>query len=508
DHGLRLIIEIKSGYNPEAIRSQLFKMTPLEEQFSINNVALVDGTPHTLGLKELLQVYLDHRINVVRRRSLFRKRRAEERLHLVEGLLTAILDIDEVIAIIRGSDDAAQARHRLVTAFGLTRLQVDYILEMPLRRLTKFSRLELETESQELAERISDLRAIVENKARLKKVVSGELADAAHRHSDPRRTVLLEADGEASSAVPLEVEDSDCWALLSNSGLLARSTGSELPTEISRHGSHACEVAGAPTSARGHVGLVGSDGILRRVSVLELPTLPDTDSLTVSGGTPLGAMVDLPRGVQPAGLVPLGDPGTGLVAVGTAAGSVKRVDVTGPASKDEWEIVRLAAGDRVIAAIRTTSEDDEFAFITRNAQLLRFKAKNVRPQGRAAGGMAGIKLRDSDTAIAFAVLDPQNENTVVTIAGDSGALPGTEACSGKVTNFSVYPAKGRATGGVRCHRFRSGEDELALAWAGRHPAIAATSTGASVPLPASDARRDAPGELLPASVTAIGGLPR
>jgi DNA gyrase subunit A len=508
DHGLRLIIEIKSGYNPEAIRSQLFKMTPMEEQFSINNVALVDGTPRTLGLKELLKVYLEHRVDVVRRRSLFRKRRAEERLHLVEGLLAAILDIDEVIAIIRGSDDAAQARHRLVAAFGLSRLQVDYILEMPLRRLTKFSRLELETESEELGDRIRDLALILADESQLRKVVSGELADVASRHVDPRRTVLLESDGEVSATLPLEVVDNPCWVLLSNSGLLARTSSPGLPTELGADTSNACVVAGAPTTARGHIGLVGSDGILRKLSVLELPTLANADSLTVSGGTPLGALVDLPRAVQPVGIIPLSETDVGLVAVGTARGSVKRLDATGPASKDEWEIIRLADGDKVVGVARTTSADDDFVFITRSAQLLHFKAESVRPQGRAAGGMVGIKLRDRDTVVAFAVLDPENENAVVTIAGETGALPGTEARSGKVTRFSAYPAKGRATGGVRCHRMRAGEDELALAWAGRHPASAADSTGASLPLPATNEKRDAPGEPVATSFAAIGGLPR
>ena len=149
------MIEIKNGFHPEAVLEQLYKLTPLEDSFHINNVALVNGQPVTLGIKALLQVFIDHRIEVVRRRSEFRRMRASDRLHLVDGLLVAILDIDKVIVIIRGSDDTAAARERLMSTFKLSEIQTNYILEMPLRRLTKFSRLELEKEQDELRNIIS-----------------------------------------------------------------------------------------------------------------------------------------------------------------------------------------------------------------------------------------------------------------------------------------------------------------------------------------------------------------
>ena len=155
NHGLRLVIGIKTGFDPQAVLDQLYRLTPLEDSFSINNVALVDGQPQTLGLKELLRVYLDHRIQVVTRRSRFRLARREERLHLVEGLLIAILDIDEVIQVIRTSDDSEQARARLRDVFDLSEVQAEYILELRLRRLTKFSRIELETERDALKAEIA-----------------------------------------------------------------------------------------------------------------------------------------------------------------------------------------------------------------------------------------------------------------------------------------------------------------------------------------------------------------
>src|SRR5690606_5253291 len=145
-NGLRLVFEIKNGFNPEAVLEQLFKLTPMEENFGINAVALVGGEPRTMGLKALLQVFLDFRTEVVRRRTAYRLGKKEARLHLVEGLLIAILDIDEVIQLIRSSDDAAMARQRLIEVFDLSDAQATYILDLQLRRLTKFSRIDLEAE--------------------------------------------------------------------------------------------------------------------------------------------------------------------------------------------------------------------------------------------------------------------------------------------------------------------------------------------------------------------------
>ena len=185
DHGMQLVIEVKNGFNPDAVLEQLYRLTPMEESFSINNVALVDGQPRTLGLKELLKVYVEFRTDVVRRRTAYRLARREERLHLVEGLLVAILDIDEVIQLIRGSDDAATARARLIDVFDLSEVQATYILDLQLRRLTKFSRIELESEKAELERQIEELRAILGDEKLLLRNVSTELADVAKAHGTP-----------------------------------------------------------------------------------------------------------------------------------------------------------------------------------------------------------------------------------------------------------------------------------------------------------------------------------
>jgi DNA gyrase subunit A len=186
-NGMRLVIEVKNGFVPEAVLEQLYRLTPMEESFGINNVALVEGQPRTLGLKELLEVFIGHRLDVVRRRTQFRLEKAQDRLHLVDGLLVAILDIDEVIAIVRSSDDAPAALSRLMERFTLSENQGRYILDMQLRRLTRFSRIELEREQAELRATIAELRAVLDDENRLRTLVSDELGAVAAEHGTPRR---------------------------------------------------------------------------------------------------------------------------------------------------------------------------------------------------------------------------------------------------------------------------------------------------------------------------------
>lgn len=194
NHGLRLVIGIKSGFNPTAVLEQLYKHTPLEDGFGINNVALVGGSPRTLGLRELLDVYVQHRLDVVTRRSQYRLARRKERLHLVEGLLIAILDIDEVIQVIRTSDDSEAARNRLRDVFDLSEVQAEYILELRLRRLTKFSRMELEAERDQLLADIAALEELLASDERLRAQVALELTEVSDKFATPRRTLLTEAD--------------------------------------------------------------------------------------------------------------------------------------------------------------------------------------------------------------------------------------------------------------------------------------------------------------------------
>jgi DNA gyrase subunit A len=516
-HGLRLVIELKGGFHPEAVLEQLYRLTPMEDSFGVNAVALVEGQPRTLGLRELLQVYVSHRLDVVRRRCEFRRRKASDRLHLVEGMLVAIVDIDEVIAVIRSSDDTAMARMRLMSVFDLTLTQTDYILEMPLRRLTKFSRIELEKEQSELQRTIAELTAILQDPELLRGVVSAELAEVAATYGTPRRTVLLESPGapvKASSAAPLEVADEPCRVLLSSTGLLARTSSDEpLPAaDPARRQAHDVIVASVRASARGEVAAVTSAGRMVRLPVLDMPALPPTSTApTLSGGAPAAEFLALERGERLLGLCSLA-PGSPGLAVGTAQGVVKRVSTDHPSNKDDWEVIALRDGDEVVGAVELPVEGCDLVFVSSDAQLLRFGADKVRPQGRAAGGMAGIALAHGARVLFFGAVDLSVRDgewgcSVVTIAGSSAALPGTQPGTAQVSPFAEFPAKGRGTGGVRCHRLLKGEDTLLLAWAGPSPARAASATGVPVPLPAPDPRRDGSGTPLRQPVHAVAGAP-
>ncbi|MFI2779194.1 DNA topoisomerase (ATP-hydrolyzing) subunit A [Streptomyces sp. ALB3] len=505
-HGLRLVIEVKNGFVPEAVLEQLYKLTPMEESFGINNVALVDGQPLTLGLKELLEVYLDHRFEVVRRRSEFRRTKRRNRLHLVEGLLVALLDIDEVIRLIRDSDNSAQAKERLMERFSLSEIQTQYILDTPLRRLTRFDRIELETERDKLTEEIAQLTAILESDAELRKLVSSELAAVAKKFGTDRRTVLLESAGSQVASVPLEVADDPCQVLLSSTGLLARTANAEpvSQAEDARRTKHDAIVSAVAATARGDVGAVTSTGRLLRLSVIDLPQLPDTHaSPNLSGGAQISEFLTLEADEELICLTTLDEESPGL-AIGTLQGVVKRVVPDYPPNKDELEVISLKDGDRIVGATQLRTGEEDLVFITSDAQLLRYPAASVRPQGRAAGGMAGVKLGAGAAVLSFTAVDPSADAAVFTVAGSHGTLDDSER-TWKLTPFDQYPRKGRATGGVRCQRFLKGEDVLVFAWAGEIPARAAQKNGAPAELPAPDPRRDGSGTPATSPVAVIAG---
>ena len=508
ESGLELVIEIRNGFHPEAVLDQLYKLTPLEDAFHINNVALVNGQPVTLGLKPLLQVFIDHRLEVVRRRSEYRRSRANDRLHLVDGLLVAILDIDEVIAVIRGSDDTAAARERLMSVFDLSEIQTNYILEMLLRRLTKFSRIELEKEQDELRKIISDLTEILDNDKQLRAVVRQELTDVANLYGDDRRSQLLSDDGIVSAAlpVPLEVTDDPCFVLMSATGLLARTTNSTPLEFAKKRVSHDTIRSLVATTARGDVGIVTSFGRVIRQSVVGLPALADGASLSVAGGAALKEFLTLNKGETPLALMALDKPDSSLFLT-TAFGTVKRVVNDVPASAGDWNVIRLDEGDYLVGAIQCEDESGELVLITSDAQLLHFDAALVRATGRPAGGVVGIRLYEGAEVIFGSVVDAHEECLVATVGGEAGALPGTAAHTMKLTPLTEFPGKGRATSGVRCHKFLASEDILLAAAVGNGPIHACGSTGAAVEVPDKLGKRDSSGTKLRKPVAAVCANP-
>lgn len=588
-NGTRIVIEIKTGFDPHAVLVQLFKHTPLQDNFAMNNVALVEGRPHTMGLKEMLQVWVDHRRVVIRRRSEYRKKKALERLHLVEGLLLAMLDIDEVIQVIRTSDDADAAKSRLMVVFDLDEVQAQYILDLRLRRLTKMNRIELEAERDDLKKRIEELTRILASAEALDQVVTDEMDEAVAKWGSPRRTVLLDADpdgtltpvvaqgagasGVSKSALEavkaattissaeadvaaaaaaakktgeqstltgaLKIEDEPCVVMMSATGLIARTTPSAMDVFNARSTSDERlrddQITTIfETSTRATYGLVTSAGRLVLAHVVDLPALPAAATLSLKGGVQADELIGMTestdpiRGERVITAIAMEQPTSGKtsakdesedggaaeakplpsLAIGTRNGVIKRWNREAPTTMDSWPVIDLKDGDEVVFAA-VAEDDDRLVFISSDSSLLTFEAKNVRPQGRTAGGMAGIKLAKGARVAAFNVVPAgkvawtyeEGENgltsgsgaVVLTVAGDSDALPGTENGAAKVTPLEMYPTKGRATGGVRSQRFLRGQNTLILAWVGLYPLHASTSAGSPVELPKPDMRRDGSG---------------
>ena len=581
-NGTRLVIEIKTGFDPNAVLAQLFKHTPLQDNFTINNVALVNGRPHTMGLKEMLQVWVDHRRVVIRRRSEFRRKKALERLHLVEGLLLAMVDIDEVIQVIRSSDDAEAAKTKLIAVFDLDEIQAQYILDLRLRRLTKMSRIELEAERDDLKRRIEELERILASDEALDGVVIDEMDDAVAKYGTPRRTVLLDEDEEGNltpvvahgddgvsanamaaaraaatvssaavdvaaaakaakkagdenaTASALQIDDEPCAVMLSATGLIARTSEDAVERWENRSASNGRAkddqiVSMFRTSTRSSYGLVTSAGRLVLAHVVELPKVSADGPLSVTGGVKAEELLGMTENTDPirgerviaAIDMPSTDDGGQLVplALGTRNGVVKRWNRESPTTMDSWSVIDLKDDDEVLAAAEARDEN-RLVFVSTDSSLLTFEAKNVRPQGRTAGGMAGIRLAEGCSVAAFAVVPDgkvtwnyeEGENglfsasgaVVLTVAGDSEALPGTENGAAKVTPLEMYPTKGRGTGGVRSQRFLKGQDTLILAFVGAYPLHASTQSGAPVELPKPDMRRDGSGTDLSAPIAVVG----
>lgn len=463
-NGTRIVIEIKTGFDPNAVLAQLFKHTPLQESFTINNVALVDGRPHTMGLRELLDVWILHRRTVIRRRSEFRLNKAKERLHLVEGLLLAMLDIDEVIQVIRSSEDAETAKSKLISVFDLDEIQAQYILDLRLRRLTKMSRIELEGEKNDLLQKIDELNEILSSANQLDKVVIAEMDYAVKQWDTPRRTILLDeqedgsftpvctknskevnsdsamdaviaanqltnaqadvaaaasaarksGDTDATSAA-LQLSDEPCAVALSTSGLIARTN----VETFNRWQAHSSNIFDTPclsmftTTTRATYALITSAGRLVIAHVADLPHLNqgNEDVLeSLSNGVKASELLtstqstDPIRGEKVVAAIALSDSDSKTpLAIGTKNGVVKRWNFESPTTMDSWSIIDLKDNDSVINAA-LANDEDRLVFISSDSSLLTFDAKQVRAQGRSSAGMAGIRLNEGCTVSAFAVV--------------------------------------------------------------------------------------------------------
>jgi DNA gyrase subunit A len=489
--GLRLVIECKTGINPQALLNDLYRLTPLETSFSISNLALVDGQPQTLGLKPLLEVFLNHRYEVVTRRTQFRLDKAEARKHIVDGLLIALNAIDEVVKTIRASKDTAVAKEALMKKFKLSEIQTTHILEMPLRRLVSLEVESLKKELADLLVAIAGFKKILGDDKELRKVVDKELEAVVDKFGVPRRTQLMQGDLKeivaATSEAPVEINDDPCKIILSSTGLLARSAAASEESNAGRKKSgrakHDAIHAVIDSTARGQILVVTNKGRAFKYDVLSIPALAEASgTLSLKGGMPAREVASMVSGEIVVGIAPMGKTEAYGLALGTKNGLVKVVKPDWPLRSEEFEVISLEKGDEVVGAAWLPDDKADLVFIASDSSLLYYPASKVRPQGRSGGGMAGIKVEGAVKVVGFNATVMSEEPSVVTYTG----------ASAKVTPLASYPSKGRGTGGVRSHKFLKGEDKLVAGWIYPLP-VGSTERGESVDLPDEDVRRDSAG---------------
>ena len=466
NHGLRLVIECKAGVGPHSLLEKLYRLTPLEESFGINNVALVDGVPTTLGLYELSKHFIDHRLDVIIRRANYRLSKAQDREHILLGLLLALDNIDKVISIIRGSKDAAKAKAKLTKELKLTDVQATHILDMQLRRLTALEVDKLRSELSEIQDDSADLKKLLGSETKQRNLVRDEIRDLVARFGTPRRStvvnvsdlVVIEDDVvDVEEELFEELGDQSTLITLSTSGLLGRrSPEDEFKVKPGRHDVVARSLE---TSAYNPVLAITDQGRVLAVKAREVPEM-----VRGSRGASVTEMFSLARGEKVVGLFADSDDPVVLV---TRNGTAKRLDPDSLKSlRSGSSAINLKGDDRLASAFRC-SEDTEVVIVASDGQALRTTSKGISLQGPGAGGVAGMKLKPGSRVLAAG---PVDFGTLVVLVSDEGAV--------KVTDAAEVPTKGRATGGVRTVRWRDFETTATFAWVGRGQQLAAVARAA------------------------------
>ena len=439
-NGIRIVIELKREANPQVVLNQLYKGTQLEENFSVNTVALVDGVPKTLNLAEMVRYYLEHQIEVVVRRTRFRLRKAEERAHILEGLLIALDNIDEVVQIIRGSADVDQARATLMERFELSEVQANHILDMPLRRLTALETEKLRSELEELRETIAGLLAILASEDLQREVIATELRQIREKFGDARRSRIIPDEGEMS----LEdlIADEELVITITAAGyikaVLARTyrnqgrggrgvRGQQLRgDDVITHVLH--------TTAHAYLLFFTNRGKVYRIRAHELPRKERT-----AKGVLVQSVLPMEADERIEAIIDTRDYETSRFLVAfTKLGQVKKTKFSDYDSRNQVLVaIKLQDGDEVVA-VRATNGGGELVMLTRNAQGIRFSGADVRPMGRDTQGVRGIKLRSGDEVVAAAALSEGDELLLLSSGG-----------YGKRTRVSEFPLQKRGGFGVK-----------------------------------------------------------
>jgi len=440
--GMSIIIELRRGAQPMKVLNQLYKYTPLQSTFGVQMLALVEGEPRLLSLKRMLQVYIEHRQEVIIRRSRFELNKAKARAHILEGLLIALARLDEVIQTIRESADAEVAKDRLMSRFKLSELQAQAILDLQLRRLAALERQKIEDEQRQTLERIAYLEDLLANPRKVLELIKADLGELAKKYSDPRRTRIAHEAREEFSQEDLVVDEAVLISITQR-GYIKRIAANSF--RLQTRGGRG--VTGHTTK--------GEDEVLFLFPARTLDTIlffsdkgkvysekayqiPDADR--AAKGIPIVNVLSMGSGEAITAAVAVPDfIAAEYCTMGTTNGKVKRVELSEFSSvrPSGLQAITLEEGDELGWA-RLTDGQDEIILVTEHGQALRFAEATVRAMGRAAGGVIGITLSEGDHVASMEVVEPGGELLVITKEG-----------YGKRTPLAEYPPKGRATGGVQ-----------------------------------------------------------
>jgi DNA gyrase subunit A len=416
--GIRMVIELKRDAMPEVVLNQLYKQTQLQDTFGINMLAIVDGRPRTLTLPQLMEKFVEHRRDVVTRRSAFELREARRRAHILEGLKIALDNLDAVIALIRGSESPAVAREGLMQRFGFSEEQAQAILEMRLQRLTGLEREKILAELEELRQRIAYLEGLLSDPAKLMQVVVQELEEVRDRFGDDRRTQIVDATGE----IPIEdlIAEEDMVVTVTHSGYIKRTSistyraqkrgGKGVTGITTRDEDFVRELFVANT--HDHIMLFTNTGRVYIKRVYEIP-----EAGRASRGRAIVNLLDLRPGESVHNMLAIKEFREGdYVLQATRAGLVKKTRLMEFANIRASGIIAidLEEGDELID-VRLTDGTRHVLLSSRQGMIIRFPEDNVRPTGRVTRGVRGIKLREGDRVVQMAVLAPDSENTVATV---------------------------------------------------------------------------------------------
>jgi DNA gyrase subunit A len=448
--GLRLSIELQRGVDAQPVLKKLFQLTPLQDTFGIIMLALVNGEPRLLSLKQALRVYLDHRLEVVRRRSEFDLTRARERAHILEGLLKALDNLDEAIAIIRKSRTADTARTNLIKALRISEIQAQAILDMQLRRLAALERQKIQDEYKEKMELIAYLEGLLASPQQMRDVIAEELRTVKDAYGDPRRTIIVDDTPGAVTLTDLTPKE-DTWVTLTVDGRLGRTYNGDAPKVAGGDKEPPRFILRTDTSAILY--LFTANGETATVPIHQLPQVnnpqdgtPFSNVSALRGGGEVVACVALPASLE-----------HGYLFFASMNGEVKRlriVDLPGM-SANTFSVMDVEAGDR-LGWVLPTSGADEVLLVTSSAFAIRFKESDVRPTGLSAGGMRGIKLKDeTERVIGAMVIDEKHDLFVISADGIAKASP-----------IEEYPLQGRAGSGVITMKLPNDSPGLSAAAAG------------------------------------------